>query len=942
MKRTVYSFFIFCVVIFLLPAKVSAEGIKTASDLVAFSAALNGGLSVEQWRNSDGVVCLEADIDMSKVKKFDPISSFGGVFDGQGYSIMNWKTKTGLFDRLLQGGIIRNLKIDKSCSMKAVNGNEEYFCGFIANCNHGMIENCENYGSISHKSKYTEYDIYIGGIVGSNRWAMMNCNNYGDISSDCVSTLQKWGVSINMGGVAGGGYTKVESKPSVSWCCNYGKVTYSGDFPSVNIAGIIGGCEKKIPVKYCVNKGEVKVTAQATEGDWKIRSCYVAGICAFTKGHIMDCDNFGKITSAGTHTTAVGGIVAYPHANVVITGCVNYGSVSLTTSATSDLGGVVGSSRRAVHINNCQNRGEVIYDGYSPDKPSSIGGIIGQIYTVGDAKFAAYLRSCVNYGKVFSGTGGNNYENQKAIRTGGIAGTLRGNENASVVVNDCANFGDVSSLGGKCNPMSAYTEYIKLKGGYDDPYAQSVEPMSDGSNLFGQVLSDDGKPLEGVVVSDGLQCVKTDAEGKYSMNSNLAAVRFVTVSVPSGYEAETRYAIPQLFRRVRRYEKAVKADFTLKYTGLKDEYTLVIIGDPQMRGLGSDNSGERYRDVVIPDINRLKGEDENFYAIVVGDLVYNWMTGYDDYVDISGTASFPTYNMVGNHDMEQENLFDTRLAVGYYENYVGPVHYSFNIGNMHYVVLNTITADFKRQTKRNYWYGLDDDQFQWLKNDLSHVPDDMTIVVCSHALLFQNDWSYRNVRNLNELKDELSRFDKIYAWGGHSHTNYGCDYNYKWNGGKLLAATVSRCNGSLRYNTEMMSNGVPNGYIVADVRGKDMTWRFKCIDKDTDYQMKVYSPVRNKTEYVKAMIWNWAEDFWTQPEWWENGVKIAELEKVEDYDIDYQERYAAWKQQETSDETWGEQKPVTMFRVKPSDNIRNGEVRVTDYFGNTYTQAIDW
>ena len=942
MKRIIYSFSFICVVALLLPVSALAGGIKTAADLVAFATAINTGQSIDQWRNENGEVCLEADIDMAKVKKFDSISSFGGVFDGKGYSVLNWKAKSGLFDKLLQGGIIRNLIIDKSCTMKAANENEEFFCGFIANISHGLIENCTNYGSILHKSKYTEKSIYLGGIVGSNRWGLLNCNNYGDITSDCVTTLQKWGITIHMGGVAGGDYGKVEPKASVSWCNNYGKISYSGDFPSVNVSGVIGSTEKKVSLKYCVNRGEVSVKAESLEGDRKVRICYVGGICSYTKGHIVDCDNFGKISTAGTHPTAVGGITAYPHAFLVISGCANYGEVSMTTAATAELGGIVGTSRRSIHINNCQNYGDIIYDGYSPDSPSSIGGIVGQLYTVGDSKSAAYLRSCVNYGKVFSGTGGNNYENHRAIRTGGIAGTIRGNAYAQVVVNSCVNYGKVSSMGGKCNPVVAYAEHAKSRGAYYDSYAKSVQPMADGSNVYGRVVTDKGEPLAGVVVSDGLQCVTTDASGNYKMKSNLDKVRFVSVSTPSGYQAELQNASPQVFRRVRRYEKAVQADFTLKHTGEKDEYTLLVIGDPQMRGLGSDNSGESYRDIIIPDINKFKGDRDDVYAVVVGDVVYNWMTGYDDYVDISATANFPTYNVIGNHDFEQENLYDTRLGIGYFENYLGPVYYSFNIGKMHYVVLNTITANYKNVGHRNYWYGLDDDQFEWVKNDLSHVSKDMTIVVCMHALMFTNSWGYRNTSHLDDLKTELAKFDKVYAWGGHSHTNYGCDYNNNWNGGKLLSATVSRCNGTLRHNHELASNGDPNGYIVAEVKGGDMTWQFKCIGKDTDYQMNVYSPERTKTEYVKVNIWNWIENFWTQPEWWENGVKVADLEMVKDYDVHYQELYAAWKEHGDPKKKWADPQQSTMFRIKPSDGVSKGEVRVTDYFGNTYTQTIEW
>lgn len=939
MKRIITTIHIFCIVAFLLPIQSFADGIKTAEDLVAFATAVNTGQSIDQWCNEKGEVCLEADINMAKVKKFASISSFSGVFDGKGHSILNWKAKSGLFDKLLKGGIIRNLIIDESCSMKTANKNEEFFCGFIANISHGLIENCTNYGSITHKSKYTEHPIYVGGIVGSSRWCLLDNNNYGNISSDCSSSFQESGVAINLGGVAGGNHKVMERKATVARCYNYGNIRYSGDFPIVYVGGVIGSTQKGVAVKCCQNKGEVSVS---TSGSKKIRGSNVGGICGYTKSNMVDCDNFGKITSKGTYPTVLGGITGHAvEKRTVIVGCTNRGPVSLTTAEMAKLGGIVGTTSRNLHLSNCQNFGEVTYDGFSPDSPSYVGGIIGQIWTPKKAYAGAYLRDCVNYGKVFSRLGGNHHKDDKAIRTGGIAGSLVGTANARIVVNSCVNFGGVSSEGGKCSPVAALVKYADARGIYYDSYAKSVQPKTDGSNIFGRVVTDQGEPLAGVVVTDGLQCVTTDAFGNYRMQSDLDKVSFVSVSVPSGYEAEMYNAVPQLFRRVRRNEKAVQADFTLEYTGVKDDYTLVIVGDPQMRGLGYDNSGERYRDVVIPDIKELKGDNENIYAIIVGDLVYNWMYGYDDYVDISATANYPTYNIIGNHDMDQNNLFDTRLGVGFYENYIGPIYYSFNIGKMHYIVLNTIKSDFKQDSRRNYLYGLGDDQHKWLLNDLSHVSKDMTIVLCAHSLLMPKEGE-EVTPDIAEIKAELAKFKKVYAWAGHSHHNYFHDYNYNWEGGQFLSATVSRCNGTLKHNKEIASNGDPNGYAVAEVKGGDMTWKFKCIGMNTDYQMKVYSPERTKSEYVKVNIWNWYQDAWTQPEWWENGVKVAELELVKEFDVHYAELHAAWKEQTDSKEKWPDPRPTTIFRIKPSEGVRKGEVRVSDYFGNTYTQTIEW
>ena len=58
-----------------------------------------------------------------------------------------------------------------------------------------------------------------------------------------------------------------------------------------------------------------------------------------------------------------------------------------------------------------------------------------------------------------------------------------------------------------------------------------------GATIYGTVECE-GKPLEGVAVSDGYQIVKTDKQGIYNLTS---AKRngYVFITIPSGYEAMT-------------------------------------------------------------------------------------------------------------------------------------------------------------------------------------------------------------------------------------------------------------------------------------------------------------------------------------------------------------------------------------------------------------------
>ena len=56
--------------ILVFAVQAFAEGIHNAAELVEFANAVNSGQSMTEWRNADGEICLEADIDMSKAKKF--------------------------------------------------------------------------------------------------------------------------------------------------------------------------------------------------------------------------------------------------------------------------------------------------------------------------------------------------------------------------------------------------------------------------------------------------------------------------------------------------------------------------------------------------------------------------------------------------------------------------------------------------------------------------------------------------------------------------------------------------------------------------------------------------------------------------------------------------------------------------------------------------------
>lgn len=937
----------------LVPFISRAGDIRTAADLVGFATACNAGGDTSAWRNDEGTVCLGADIDMSKVKKFPGITAFGGIFDGCGHKIMNWKAQSGLFHELLEGGEIRNLTIDSSCRMKASGKGGEYAAGFVADINCGRILSCGNLGSIEHKSSYVDDVLWIGGIAGINHSLIYDCRNSGRICSTCSGSLQNpEKVSVRLGGIVGGFRHRLLPAAQVAASENTGDIVYSGDAPNCRIGGITGDACKGV-VKGCVNRGNLNAESVAVEKAADALASNVGGIVGFTKGDINSCDNFGRIDTEGIHQMMAGGICGMPHDALTMVDCCNYGNICVTNEATSSVGGLVGIMGRSTHIAGCANRADVEFSGFSPDRASCVGGLAGNIYAKGDATRSAYLRNCMNYGTVISGPCGNRYENHdNAIHTGGLFGRISGCAAAAAVVRECSNMGKIKAVTGRTGDVAAFMKKVSVTGNAADDRAVGVSPLPDGTNVFGRIATPEGRPVPGVVVSDGFQCVRTDGWGKYQMKSDLSKTRFIFISIPAEYEAPVHNGMPLFWRRVARHETAVQANFTLTpRTSVEDNYTMVMVGDPQMRGLGHDGSGERFRDVVLPDIVALADTVKSpVYAINLGDLVYNWMSGYDDYADIIEGGGVTMFNVIGNHDYDQNTMWETPLGTPFYETYISPTYYSFNIGRIHYIVLSDIMYNRTDPTAR-YGYGIDDDQMKWLEADLSYIPEDRTLVVCAHAQLFKKrgttpngSFSKYNV-NYSRYRDLLTSWRHVYSWSGHYHDNFGYDYALSNADGisNVTSVTVARCNGQLRTNRELTAEGVPNGYMVCSVKGDEMSWYYKSVGRDASYQIRAYSPARTGDGYVKANIWNWTENFWGTPEWWENGRKVCDMEHHPEHDPDYVDIADSLGKQEgrAADYAKPTQSPY-MFRVIPTENARGGEVRVRDNFGNLWSRTITW
>ena len=231
------------------------------------------------------------DVDMTGVTDWTPINNFNGTYDGDGHCIKNFvynNTSTnrfGLFGYLGADSVVKNLTMDKSCSITA-----RSYVGSIAYNSGGRVENCTNYGKVYAVGEAGQIsNLVVGGIVSSGKY-LINCVNYGDVTANPNSSGFKAEGGNTAGGIAATGYVVVG-------CRNYGTIT-GGE----TIGGVVGeissyGSTPETPLGIivgCANYGTVSARERA------------GGLVGVLEGIMEDCYNLATVKVS---KTTVGGLV---------------------------------------------------------------------------------------------------------------------------------------------------------------------------------------------------------------------------------------------------------------------------------------------------------------------------------------------------------------------------------------------------------------------------------------------------------------------------------------------------------------------------------------------------------------------------------------------------------------------------------------------------------
>lgn len=509
-----------------------------------------------------------------------------------------------------------------------------------------------------------------------------------------------------------------------------------------------------------------------------------------------------------------------------------------------------------------------------------------------------------------------------------------------------------------------------------------------GTTVYG-IVSSAGVGVENVVVSDGAEVTVTNEKGIYQLKS-AKKWGYVFISVPSGYEVPSVGVLPQFHRALKNSADVVeRADFKLEKVDGQDSYKIFMLGDMHLANrMGDLGQFAQFTSDLTDYMTRHKGE--KMYALTLGDMTWDryWYSNsyyFPQYLNTvnSQIKNLQIFHTMGNHDNDFQTRSDYDAAVKYVDQ-ICPTYYSFNIGKVHYVVMDDIDcSSYDGSTSRNYVKSLSAEQLDWLAKDLSYVAKTTPVVVAMHAQVFYPTTSGFKIDhdqvNTLRLFDILDGYTVRFVTG-HTHKLFNVTpdapivdgHNFReYNSGSVCASWW--WSGNLTPGIHIGTDGTPGGYGIWDVTGTD----FQCLYKSTgwpeEYQFRSYdlnnvhfsmadvplmpsdisASVKNAyMQYVNAYpqnndnevlinIWNWNSD-WTLSVVDENRKTLPYTE-VWAYDPLHIAALSVKRFNNAglkSTPSFITDKFTHFFKVKADDADTDLVITVKDEFGNEWTENM--
>lgn len=284
-----------------------------------------------------------------------------------------------------------------------------------------------------------------------------------------------------------------------------------------------------------------------------------------------------------------------------------------------------------------------------------------------------------------------------------------------------------------------YVVALGLLFAFTNSFAQTKGRVYEDTNGNSKFDANE-RPLVSVVVSNGYQVVRTDAQGEFNMERNPDA-RFVFVKAPSGFKMSKQHYL-KIDEQQTVYDFALVVDPSQK----ADKLDFIQITDTEtaLYGTWVDNIKKYARNQDIPLIMH------------TGDICYEDGMKFHARQLNSGLMGSAVHYAVGNHD-----LVKGKYGEELFEQLFGPTYYSFEKGPVHFVVTPMWGGDYAPSYNK-------DQVIRWMKQDLLNKDPNKALVLINHDFSIGTDFVLKGKTEEIDLKAY-----GLKAWlYGHWHNNY--------------------------------------------------------------------------------------------------------------------------------------------------------------------------
>lgn len=362
--------------------------------------------------------------------------------------------------------------------------------------------------------------------------------------------------------------------------------------------------------------------------------------------------------------------------------------------------------------------------------------------------------------------------------------------------------------------------------------------------------------VPGVAVSNGREIVTTDAEGRYELEVGDDTVIFVIkprdwmtpvddqqlpkfyyVHKPKGSPPDLRFAgVPPTG------PLPASVDFPLYRRSEPSTFKALFFGDTQPRNV---REVEYIAHDVIEPLIAENREIGAAFGVTLGDVVFDDLDVFGPLNQAVALLGIPWYNVIGNHDLNQDAKDDDH-ADETWERIYGPPYYAFDHGPVHFLALDDVRWFVGQDGKGRYVGGLGERQMAFIRNDLARIPKDQLVVLMMHIPLV-------NVEDRKELYDLIAARPFALSISAHTHFQQhlflGEEDGLRGPKRHHHVINVTVCGSWWRGAPDergiphaTMRDGAPNGYSILTFDGHDYDIEFRPASRPRSYQMNIDAP----------------------------------------------------------------------------------------------------